>query len=243
MEPPRRKLSTQDSVYNALKKSILTLNLLPGTSISENEISKKYDVSRTPVREAFIQLSKESLLQIIPQKETKVSLIDLNRVEQEYFLRKQLETPVLDLFIKKADKFTFLKMEQYIEMQQKLLDSKDFIQFMNYDDLFHKTIFEAAGQNLSWEILETFSGHYHRIRLLSTWQKGIASNIVEQHTTLLNELKNNRVQESQNILKQHLIKLDKEKQTLLAQFPQYFETSSEKNNFEVDFGGHNFSQN
>ena len=90
-----RKKTTQNFVYEALRKSILTLNLLPGTAISENEISQRFEVSRTPVREAFIQLAKESLLKIIPQKETLVSYIDLQRVEQEHFLRRSLETSVL----------------------------------------------------------------------------------------------------------------------------------------------------
>lgn len=237
------KQSTLDSVYKALKKSILTMNLLPGTAISENEISKKYEVSRTPVREAFIQLAKESLLQIIPQKETRVSLIDLNRVEQEYFLRKNLESAVLDHFIKNTNDLVLLKMEQYIEMQKKLLEEKDYIQFIQYDDLFHKTIFETAKQSLSWEILENFSGHYYRIRLLSTWQKGIAIDIVDQHSTLLSELKNKNTSESQKQLRSHLLRLDVEKTQLLNEFPQYFVDPSEKNNFEVDFGGHHFSGN
>jgi len=235
-----KKQSTFDSVYNALRKSILTLNLLPGTAISENEISKKYEVSRTPVREAFIQLEKESLLQIIPQKETRVSLIDLNRVEQEYFLRKNLESSVIELFIKNQDKISMLKMEEYIELQKQVLESKDYIQFINYDNLFHKLIFEVAGQKLSWDILEKFSGHYYRIRLLSTWQKGIALDIVEQHEKILQSLKNKDSENSHLNLKEHLLKLDFEKTQILKDFPEYFVTTQKKSNFDVDFGGNRF---
>lgn len=239
MSTSQSKQNTFDLVYKALKKSILTMNLLPGTAISENEISKKYEVSRTPVREAFIQLAKESLLQIIPQKETRVSLIDLARVEQEYFLRKHLESSVLEYFSKNVDNITLMKMEQFIELQRKTLEEKDYVQFIQYDDLFHKTIFEASGQNLSWEILENNSGHYYRIRLLSTWQKGIASDIVEQHSKLLNELKNHDIVQSQKSLSEHLLKLDLEKDQLMSEFPQYFKTET-KSNFDVDFGGHRF---
>jgi DNA-binding GntR family transcriptional regulator len=81
----RRSPSVQDSVYTALRESIMNLNLAPGTVISEKEISCRYEVSRTPVREAFIHLSKEGLIKVIPQKETQVSLIDFARVEQEFF--------------------------------------------------------------------------------------------------------------------------------------------------------------
>ena len=88
----KRSRSVQDSVYTALRTSIINLNLAPGTAISEKEISRRFGVSRTPVREAFIRLSKEGLVRVIPQKETQVSLVDFRRVEQEFFLRESLET-------------------------------------------------------------------------------------------------------------------------------------------------------
>ena len=87
-EPVKRiSRSVQDNVYSALRVSIINLNLAPGTAISETEVSLKFQVSRTPVREAFIRLSKEGLVEVIPQKETLVSLIDPIRVKQEFFLR------------------------------------------------------------------------------------------------------------------------------------------------------------
>lgn len=232
-----RKKTTQNFVYEALRKSILTLNLLPGTAISENEISQRFEVSRTPVREAFIQLAKESLLKIIPQKETLVSYIDLQRVEQEHFLRRSLETSVLGDFLKVASQESYLKLQQCLDFQNSLLDSKDFIQFIYYDDLFHKTIFEAAGQSLSWEVAENFSGHYYRVRLLTIWLKGIAKDIVIQHSNILNALKQKNLVEVKNLLEQHLHKLDSEKNLLLAQFPEYFEQAAKKSKFDVDFGG------
>lgn len=232
-----KKRNTQNSVYEALRKSILTLNLLPGTAISENEISQRFEVSRTPVREAFIQLAKESLLQIIPQKETLVSYIDLERMEQEHFLRKSLEASVLEPFIKNADNVTYLKLQQCIDMQAQILDTKDYLHFISYDDLFHKTIFEAAGQTLSWEITENFSGHYYRVRLLTTWLNGIASDIISQHSNLLQSLKNKNLEEAHRLLDQHLHKLDSEKELLLKQFPTYFKSETKKSNFDVDFGG------
>src|SRR5471030_1861157 len=49
------KNSTSKTIYNRLREEIIKLYIVPGTSISEKEISEKYNVSRTPVREAFAQ--------------------------------------------------------------------------------------------------------------------------------------------------------------------------------------------
>ena len=55
-----------DQVFDALKKSILTLELPPGIRISETEVAKKMGVSRQPVREAFKRLAKLGFLLIRP---------------------------------------------------------------------------------------------------------------------------------------------------------------------------------
>ena len=70
------------TVYDILQRNIMNLTLIPGTPMSEKDISEKMSVSRTPVREAFIRLSKEALVSIIPQKGSFVSRISLfkNRI-------------------------------------------------------------------------------------------------------------------------------------------------------------------
>ena len=91
--------NVSETVYNILRRNIINLNLVPGSQISEKEISEKMNVSRTPVREAFIKLSKEALVSILPQKGTFVSKIDLSRVQEERFLRETIEFSVMENFI------------------------------------------------------------------------------------------------------------------------------------------------
>ena len=62
-----RKNSVQDAVYQVLRDAIMSLRLEPGTVMSTQEMANKLNVSRTPVREAFIRLQKESLVDTIPQ--------------------------------------------------------------------------------------------------------------------------------------------------------------------------------
>jgi len=66
----------------------MRLQLKPGTAMSTQEIADKLHVSKTPVREAFIRLQREGLVEIFPQKQTVVSRIDLKRTAQERFIRE-----------------------------------------------------------------------------------------------------------------------------------------------------------
>jgi DNA-binding GntR family transcriptional regulator len=197
MEPKSRAGTVQHSVYTSLRKSIINLNLAPGTAISEQEIALRYQVSRTPVRETFIHLAKEGLIQVFPQRETLVSRIDFSRVEQEFFLRESLETAALEPFIKNSRPEDFITLEGLIQKQNAAFENNEYIQFVDFDDAFHRIFFETAGQDLSWEVLSNMCGHYHRVRLLTVRIQGIAKHIVGQHKKLLGALKEKRFRRSQ----------------------------------------------
>ena len=55
--PRKKNTASSNIVYNCLKKDILSLKLVPGSSISETDMATKYNVSRTPVRDAFKALA------------------------------------------------------------------------------------------------------------------------------------------------------------------------------------------
>jgi DNA-binding GntR family transcriptional regulator len=235
MEGKPRAGSIQDSIYNSLRKNIINLSLAPGTGISEKEVALRYQVSRTPVREAFIHLAKEGLVQVIPQKETQVSLIDFARVEQEFFIRQNLEMAVLEPFIAKSGPEHFAAMEQLIEAQSAASGDGDIIKFVDRDDDFHHIFFEAAGETLSWNVLQDISGHYHRVRLLTLKLRGIASVIMEQHRKILAALKTKDIANARALLKEHINKLSSEEKLLRQEFPQFF-ASGGADAFNVVFG-------
>jgi DNA-binding GntR family transcriptional regulator len=82
-------------VHCHLRQLILRLNLKPGEVLSENELSLKLGVSRTPVREAFIRLSEEGLVDIFPQRGTIVAPIRMSEIKEAQFLREILETAIV----------------------------------------------------------------------------------------------------------------------------------------------------
>ena len=68
MDNQQFKSINSDEIYLALKEDIINLKLYPGQLISENEIAKQYNVSRTPVKTAFLRLKSEKFIEIVPQK-------------------------------------------------------------------------------------------------------------------------------------------------------------------------------
>lgn len=227
-----RVRNVKESVYLAMRGSIRHLQLLPGSSISETDMSIRYKVSRTPVREAFVRLAEEALIKVVPQKETTVSLIDLNRVQQEHFLRVSLEMAALEPFIAYRNDEHLFQMRKLIEMQEASFNSKDLIKFVKYDDEFHQIVFRGAGQPLSGNVVSSMSGHYFRIRLLSIWLNGVAYDVVNQHKQLLDALTKKDLAMAHNILKVHINKLNDEEKILTSRYSQYFASPEDTSIFD-----------
>jgi len=218
-------LSVQERVYLSLRKKIMDFSMLPGTVMSANEISGMMQVSRTPVREAFVRLEREGLVNIVPQSETTVSRIDLKRAWQEQFLRESLELAALERFFQKCSREHLAKLRKIIQVQHEKLMIADYAAFIDFDDAFHRLIFIVSEQPLCWEIIESMSGHYRRIRLLTLWSGELNANVVAQHEELVDEIEKGDFPKVKLIIENHLRKLYGEEEMLLRNYPDYFKPS------------------
>ena len=75
-----------------VKDNIINMEIKPGSLIGEQEIATHLGISRTPVHEAFLELSKSRIVNILPQKGCSVSLIDYELIKESRFLRIAVES-------------------------------------------------------------------------------------------------------------------------------------------------------
>ena len=130
--------SLNEDTYEKLKYDIMNFKLVPGDSISAQKIAVRYNVSRTPAREAIVNLEKEGLLKIIPQSGTYVASINCRRFEQEWFVRKSLEVGMVDPVFEHVSNEMLDKMEELnsrliimINVMKKFQGLKSIMLFMN----------------------------------------------------------------------------------------------------------------
>jgi DNA-binding GntR family transcriptional regulator len=81
-------------VERALRQAIVTMRIRPGEMLSEQDIARRFGVSRQPVREAFIKLGEADLVRILPQRGTLVVKISRAAVEDARFIREAVECAV-----------------------------------------------------------------------------------------------------------------------------------------------------
>lgn len=218
----KESISIQEQVYQSLRSQILSFQLPPGTSMSTQDAADRLHVSRTPVREAFIRLERDGLVQMYPKRETLVSPISLSRVSQEHFLRQSLELSVLPLFPWETASECLMQMNQLVLKQMTAGVKNDFQEFLRLDDQFHALLFITADMLLPWKLITENSTHYQRIRLLSLRQKNRVEQVIIEHQELLRALEIGRLRTASEILENHLLELNNEQIDLQQLYPKYF---------------------
>lgn len=107
-----------------LQYNIINLELVPGSTVSENELSAILNLSRTPVREALIELSKVGLVEIQPQRGSYIAKIDYELIEESRFMRLVLENAVLKLACEGISQEYMDKLKENLRMEDNILKKR-----------------------------------------------------------------------------------------------------------------------
>ena len=219
---PSEAANIGDFVYDLLKKRIISLELQPGQRISEKEISESLAVSRTPVREAFIKLSREGLLYVLPQRGTYISQIDLKQVEEARFIRETLEIKVLQMAVEDFPGAQLEKLKHNLEQQKACMDNRQFSRYLELDEGFHEIIFEGCDKLQTWKFIDLVNTQYKRIRLLSFTVEDVIKNLIEQHAMIYEAIRDHDQEKAYKIITNHIQKLIMEQRDLKLKYPGYF---------------------
>ena len=214
--------STREYVYRFLKLNIMQLRMAPGSALSEKDISKLLDVSRTPVREAFIQLSHEYLLDILPQKGTYVSLIDIENVEESKFLRETIETAVIAIACVEFPSEKFFDLQSNIVLQELCLKEKNFLKFYELDEALHKIIFVGCKKARIWSMIQQMHTHYNRVRMLNISGGYDTLTVLNQHKQLVSAILEKDLALGMQTIGLHLNKVKFDIEDLRRDYAVYF---------------------
>ena len=166
--PLCERQSLGDQIYEQLRDDIVYMRLLPGQMIYENEIAEQLNVSRTPVREAFRLLASEQLIEIQPQRGTRIALISERKVSETWFVREQLEKGAFGLAARSwQDNIDHKQdglLDNLISEQEAAVNDQDLEQLLKLDEDFHKLIMQVAGNHTLLQVIFQMRAHINRVR-------------------------------------------------------------------------------
>ena len=211
----------RDYALRTIKDNIISLRLAPGSQISENELAAEMGLSRTPVREALIELSKVKIIEIYPQKKSVVSLIDYSMVEEARFIRNLLECAVVELDCKMAAEEDIRRLEENVQLQNFYLDNFYAESLMPLDNAFHKILFEIARKTQVFELMNNISIHFDRVRsmALSTVKN---LKIVQDHEDIITAIAAREPEKARQLMESHLSRYAIDAAAIREKYPAYF---------------------
>lgn len=220
--------ATSDGVYTQLKEQILHLELPPGSSISEIETAEKYNISRTPVRDAFKRLEREGLLEIRPHIGTFISLIDMDAVADVLYTREVLECAVLSDLAETYDTSQDSRIQELLDQQKKLIASDMDIEslsraFIKCDNEFHAALFEAAGKKNLIHYLSFITPQYERFRTFINFSgKDDLMKLYEAHAQIWKLITTKDLAQLKDSIKHHLYDGFNASKDIVSKSPEYF---------------------
>ena len=143
---PARRVSLTDQAYHLLRREIITCGLAPGSDVSEAELAERFEMSKTPVREALARLRTEGFVETFPRRGYRIVPMTLADMNELFDVRIILEGGTAALA---AERITAAELEELDHLADASYDVEEKLsldQFVGANRQFHSAIARAAGR-------------------------------------------------------------------------------------------------
>jgi DNA-binding GntR family transcriptional regulator len=207
---PLTRRSRADEVYDQLKQDIAQFSLVPGDRFTENEISERLGVSRTPVRQALVRLQQEGYVEVLFRSGWRVLPFDFAKFEQLYDLRMVLETTTAHRLCDEsargpsaADR-SALDTLAGIWLVPAAQRSADAAQVSQWDEEFHCALVAAAGNAEMTRVHRDVTDRIRIIRRLDFTQQPRIDATYDEHAKILQALLRKHGDRAALLLRAHI---------------------------------------
>ena len=206
--PPTHR-SRADEVYAQLKRDVAEFKLVPGDRFTENEISERLEVSRTPVRQALFRLQQEGYVEVMFRSGWRVLPFDFDKFEQLYDLRMVLETTAAHRLCE--DGLPHRRVDQVlldeliaiwlVPLAQR---SADMLQVSQWDEAFHCALVAAAGNLEMARVHRDVTDRIRIIRRLDFTKQARIDATYDEHAKILKAIQRKRGDQAAMLLRAHI---------------------------------------
>ncbi|ANI83147.1 GntR family transcriptional regulator [Kosakonia oryzae] len=209
-------------IYRILRRDIVHCLIPPGTPLSEKEVSVRFDVSRQPVREAFIKLAENGLIQIRPQRGSYVNKISMTQVRNGCFVRQAIECAVARRAAALIDDSACYQLEQNLNQQRTAIERKQLNDFFELDDNFHQKLALIADCQLAWDTIENIKATIDRVRYMSLDHVSPPEMLLRQHMDIFSALEKRDPDAVDHAMSLHLQEISESVKTIRQENRDWF---------------------
>lgn len=159
-------LTLRERIADAIRDEIINGKLKAGERVSEPEVSTRYGISRTPVREAFRQLAAEGFLWLTPRRGARVAFLTEKDVSEFYDLKSVLEGYAARLATSKLQERDIQKMEALNDQMERCHQKGDLKKIAKIHTEFHNVFLGASGNEQLCSMIGQLTNKFQRFTIL-----------------------------------------------------------------------------
>ncbi len=201
---PLAKANLRERVLRALRAAIISGELTPGEVYSAPSLAATFGVSATPVREAMLDLAKENLVAVVPNKGFRVSVVDEEQLDQITAIRRLLEPPVV------AEVTNLIPTEDFAALRrlaQEIVDGArtgDLAQYTEADREFHLRLLGYSGNQRLVDIVAELRSQTRLVGLASLLNRGDLVQSAREHLDLLDLMERRDIAAVEAFMNRHI---------------------------------------
>ena len=180
-----RTASLEEQVTATLESEILTGKLASGTALTEQSLSKRLGVSRTPIRAALHTLAEEGLINLIPNRGAVVVGVTREDLIDIYKIRMRLEGLASALAAERISREDLATLRESVELAEFYISRNDTEHLKELDTQFHAIIYRASGNRMLNKTLSELHRNIISYRKMSLSVPGRLERSVGEHREIL----------------------------------------------------------
>lgn len=195
-------ISSTATAYEAIKAAILSNRLRAGETVPAERFERELRLSRTPIREAILQLAREGFIEIRPRMGTFVSRLDLRQIQDMYEARSLLEGRAARLAAARVPGPKLEAVERELQ-SQRVRGAVDCRALSEAGQKLHNLIVSECGNRVLENMILSLRDHFTRFRNLSLQipEKVLASH--REHLEIVQALKKRDGGLAEEIMQRH----------------------------------------
>lgn len=201
----------REQIYEYLRDEMYRGNLLPGSLVNVNEISQRLGISKTPLRDALIQLECDGFVSILPRRGVMINKLSFDDVKNAWEICRALESEMLVPVVPMMNETHLAEMERLTKEMRKTIETKDTYAFYQNNVGFHNVFLDLSSNSQMRRIIQLNKQRLYDFltrRHIVQWEEEHC----DEHMDLIELIRKGDAEASAQYLKEHHWSLEDQEQ-------------------------------
>ncbi len=203
-------------LYNDLQRDILSGDIPNGSKITEQAVCKRYNVSRTPVREAFRQLEADGLIENIPNRGAFVTGLTRRDISDLFDLRGLFEVQAVEWAIKRMTDEDIDALSETVDFMEFYTLKDDVEKVLTFNSQFHGIIYAGTKDRMLQKTLSIYQKYLKFSAPAKTYTGDYLRTILEEHKAIFEAVESRNAAAGRKAMEYHM------EQSKLRRIAKYF---------------------